>query len=234
MSDTINNLSILVDLDSLLDVRLVLMDALDSGYTRRLLEDGTYHTRLFDSVRYTSPELFNRIYEHRNSSMLEGALPTDIYDTIFDYITQVKHTALSESSSEINVVVNLHPYRMTSEMEEVIVKGVAKRLNNVVEVTSVDMNPSELTPLFVSKHYGMMIMYDGLRWIDYHATTQALAKMPIPDMVLLTPMLIRSKDMLAHKEYIKFFEDIAKQIGVLVNIVFEHPGIFSAKLPKKK
>ena len=209
------------------------MYELDPKYTARIVENGEYSRRIFDSLSFAGPELFARIYKDRNNNVLSRAIPTNIYDSIVEYIVQAKHTILMESDAEIKIVINSYPYELDAATCDLLKLGIAKHINNIADVEIVRMATNEITPTFIDDNFGFVIMYDLLPWVDYHVTTKQLVRHTLPDVTFLTPALIGNRDVLARQSYEKFFNDISQQLGIFVGIVFEHPSVFSIHLNKK-
>lgn len=234
MEDNNEALSVYVDLESLIDTRLVLFHEFDKKYTEKILEDGTYFIRIADELSYSDSETFSRIYKDRNKKTIFGALPTGMYETLFEYLAQAKNIITTENVDDIKLTVNTYPFELEKELKKYFVYGIGKKIQNIVDVEVIYKDTREITPLYIKDIYGMVIMYEGLRWMDDQMMRGNFNNYTLPDTVLLVPMLITNRDLLAKKEYFKFFDDTAKQLGVFMNVVFEHPGVFSADFSKIK
>lgn len=217
-----------VELDCLIDTRLSLLYDIDKDLIAGLIKDGTYHSRYRDTFGYIGSNLFNYLYKNRNSNILDNPSPTEINTFVADYCFEANQTAKGYGSNkEVTVYLNLYPYNLSEENKELLIMGLINSVGTKINVELINKPYTEITPSFVSKNIGLMVMYNGLSWIEYFTQNNMLQTISLPDVILATPMLIKNRLIIDEKELDRFFKDISKNIEPLIGLVFLPTNMFS-------
>lgn len=226
---------IYVELDCLFDTRLSLMYDIDKNIMRDIITTDKYHNRIMDQFGYLSVRMFRTIYRYRNNNVLDNPLGTLVNDVIKDYCIEATMTAKSyEDYNKINVYVNIHPYTLTEEDTELLRMGISNSIKVPVNVEMINLPYTDIQPEFIKNNVGMMIMYDGLTWIEHFTSNGDLPKHSLPDTVLMTPMLLHRNMVIKKSDISKFFEDVEKSVAMLIQLAYVPVDIFSFRKEEKK
>ena len=230
-NDIING--VYLELDTLMDTRLSLLFDIDKDMMVPYITSGKYHNRYIDEFGYLSVKVFRTIYKKRNANVLNNPSPTMIMDLLSDYCYEALHSSKTFNNGKpINVFLNLYPYNLTEESKELIRMGMVNNLKSEVNVELLFKPYDEVTPSFINDEIGLMIMYDGLSWVEHHMLNKNLTKTSLPNVTLLTPMLLHRKLMIKESELGTFFEDVEKNMAMLIGINFIPTKFFSVKKEK--
>lgn len=185
------NQNILVSLDSLLDTRLATLHRVNPDEAERILSNG-YRTRESDQWVNFSEEIsqdkYNEAYVSRDIDTLKASRPTSIVPVINQITNSLGKAAIQAPFIErIRVDVNVYPYRMDDKLKEMIAGAVNEWVSVDTIVSIVDMPPSEVTPMFLDRHYAGMILYDFDEWLNCHH--EQLIESPIPTVTVIAPAL---------------------------------------------
>lgn len=217
-----------VELDCLFDTRLSLMYDIDKNIMRDMISTGKYHSRIMDQFGYLSVRMFRTIYNYRNANTLDNPVGTLINDVIKDYCIEATITAKSyEEYNKINVYVNIYPYNLTEEDIELLRMGISNSIKIPVNVEIIYKPYTEIEPDFIKNNIGMMIMYDGLLWVEHFTSNGELLKNSLPDVVLMTPMLLHRNLLIKKTELTNFFNDVEKSVAMLIQLAYVPVDIFS-------
>jgi hypothetical protein len=217
-----------VELDCLFDTRLSLMYDIDKNIMRDMISTNKYHTRIMDQFGYLSVRLFRTIYNYRNANTLDNPLGTLVNDVIRDYCVEATITAKSyEEYNKINVYVNIYPYNLTEEDIELLRMGISNSIEIPVNVEILYKPYTEINPEFIKNNIGMMIMYDGLLWVEHFTSNGELIKNSLPDVVLMTPMLLHRNLLIKKADLTTFFNDVEKSVAMLIQLAYVPADIFS-------
>jgi hypothetical protein len=80
---------------------------------------------------------------------------------------------------------------MDDKLKEMISGAVNEWVSVDTIVTVVDMAPSEITPMFLDRHYSAMILYNFDEWLGLHH--EQLIQSPIPTVTIIAPALYLDK-----------------------------------------
>jgi len=178
---------IYVDIDSIYDTRFALLSVLNADLTRGVLLD-SYFTRRRDSFGFIPNGLFRQFYKKRNRDLLKLARPTSIISVITEYIDTIKLASIVEKTDGgVDIYINVYPYELTEK--EIV--GLRLSLlpyfincNNILIMSKPNINPA-----WLSKNCMMMIMYDGINWINRNTASRDLIRNQLMDTVLYLPKL---------------------------------------------
>lgn len=222
-----------VELDCLIDTRLSLMYDIDKNLMRDIISNNNYKNRFVDQFGYISVRLFRILYSMRNEHILDNPTSTEVVDLISDYC--LESTISSKKHGEfkrIKVHLNIYPYNLTEENIELLRMAIFNSSKMDIEVEIINKPINNIEPTFLRENVGLAIMYDALTWIEKNTQNKKLINCSIPDVMLITPMLVHRNIIISDKELIKFFEDVETNISPLVNLKYIPTKIFSMKNKK--
>jgi len=227
MNDKIIN-GVYVELDCLVDTRLSLLYDIDKDLIGKLIKNGYYHSRYRDTFSYIGSNLFNFLYKRRNEMILTNPSPTEINYFISNYCFEANQTSkIYDNDKEVTVYLNLYPYNLTEENVELLIMGLSNSIGVKVNVEILNKPYTDIDPLFIAKNIALMVMYDGLSWVEYFTQNGLLLKNSLPDVILATPKLIKNRLLIDEKDLDKFFDDISNSIKPIIDLTFLPVDMFS-------
>ena len=193
--------AILVDLDSLQDTRFGVLGNHFPNIARSLLDDQyRWLNRTSDHVDGVDDDVFRTLYADRmnNPDKVLGNSPlTSIPAILSKHI--LAHSGSADAQfvgSRLRLHINTWPYQFTEEVTDIFVRTLATWLKGteyLTEIKAVYLPPSALTPRYIMEMgYDVLYMYDLLAWIN--AQGEALIKLVLPTISLVTPRLMRNPD----------------------------------------
>jgi len=228
MKDIINGLY--VELDCLMDTRLSLLYDIDKNLIESIIKSGKYSNRIMDQFGYLSVRVFRTIYNMRNSNILDNPAPTEITSIISDYCFEAMQTSKKlGDGSPIKIYLNVHPYNLTEASIERLRMGLSNAIDVAVDIAIINKPFYDITPNFINENIGLVIMYDALKWTEFNLQNKRLIEKSLPDVTFLTPMLLHRKLIIKKSEVSKLFEDLEKNLQMLIGIVFIPVKYFSIK-----
>lgn len=189
-TENLNNYDIIIDIDSLFDTRLPILFALSPDTMQRYLDNGEYYTRTKDSFGDIPMNVFKGFYKNRDKRILLAAKPTEMFNLLTDYITstQLSMTSLGDMRP-ITIYLNTYPYNLLDDE----LNSILRLLNDMgdnINVKTVNYDNYNLTPKWINKNVGVVIMYDSLEWLDINISYGTLPKTPLLEILMMGPQLI--------------------------------------------
>lgn len=223
---------IFVDLDSLLDTRLPVVYYLDEELAATISNDNSYHDRITDRFGYLTNFIFNIFYKLRNKTILPYAAPTNILKIIHNYnIEAYADNRLTGGYKPSKLYLNIHPYKLLQEEIDNISIAISKAAN-IDDIVVVDIPINDITPQWLKDKISLLVMYDGMRWLEYHISRYNLIREPLIDTILLSPALLLGKktNYKKIKDIDKFFKGVEESTSTLIKLKLLHPSEFSIQL----
>lgn len=199
-----------VSLDSILDIRLGVLNVINTDFAFEITSNEKYYTRELDE--FTSKDkgklskvLFNKILNNYKPAILRASMKTKMYLFIANlckvYIEQV---VSSPSNDSFELDINIHPFILTDDESKILADALAKSIGSLYNINIVNYSIEQLSIDYCRENYRAMIMYHYTDWLNKH-TNQIKIK-PISDMVLFVPRLYFDK--LPGKEDFKKLDEI--------------------------
>lgn len=184
---------ILIDLDSLMDTRLGVLDTIDPALAKHIVKSTTYWDREHtDWSALTDGALDNATFQEHwdardnrvlEASMMSGMIPV-LAKILSDYHRNMQDGMVQE---DVGIDVNIWPYHLEIEELDVIREALQAYLYDDLEVSFCSRPMTELTPLVMHEHYAAVILFDFQPWIKYHCFN--IAKQRCPGLNLIVPKL---------------------------------------------
>lgn len=224
--------AIFVDLDSLLDTRLPIVYFIDEDLASTITSDNSYHDRISDKFGYVTNYIFNLFYRMRNKTLLTYAAPTNILKIIRSYcIETYADNRLVGGSKPSTLYINIHPYKLIQTEIDNISVAVSKAIN-IENIIIVDIPIKDITPEWIKDKISLLVMYDGMKWLEHHISTYNLIKEPLLDTVLLAPALLLGKKNNYNKikDIDKFLKNVEESTSTLIQLKLLHSSEFSIQI----
>lgn len=197
----------LVNLDTLLDVRLATVSMLDAKYASTLLFNdwSKRETDFFKSSATTFTEIeYEKLVNSGDIRVLQHALPTTMTRYLHNTIKEtLAEAVVGGSVNRHHVIVNTHPYQLTREELDELVLVIEEKLPLVDKVSTVSIPLNFLTPDYLKAlEITHFINYDFAKWLDLYIET--LLNSPMPSMIMICPKLtIKTADQTEDPEVTK-------------------------------
>jgi hypothetical protein len=186
--------SIYIELDALLDTRLATLFQMDPVQTQRVIQTG-YFSRLYDEFEGFDGDAFKQAYGQRNLSTLKDAVATQAIDFINFFSAQtLKALVTSPFRRQPRAVINVYPYPLDDTVIPVLIQGVRAATKRMIDIEVVYLPLEEVTPHLLKSHYVVAVMYAYWEWLEAHALNRNLEKVQCPEITLIGPALLKSKD----------------------------------------
>lgn len=223
-------LGIYINLDSLIDTRLSVLHYHSPKIFKQVVKSiDKYQSRLKDEFDYLDTELFKEMYKKRNSEMIKEPIPTFIPEFIKSYVL----TCLQEKSGEIvTMYLNVYPYKFTDEEKELLKKSIFVIYNKLIDVEILDKPDNDITVKFIHENIALMIMYNGINWLEHNLANKSLRSLNLPDVLMICPRLV-DKLVVKKTAINDFFLDFEKIVHPFIQLLFLTPRIFSIKIKEK-
>ena len=230
-----------VDLDSIFDIRLNVIERIDPQAPARLIAN-KYHKRQADYFEGIDPETFRALYDEYSFENLQGCVKTNIFqflaDTCFDVIKETIALEI-DLNDRPKLEINVWPYELT-EQEQRILRALAfAELGGKIEVLVVNIDLKDMAPQQCQNRYFFMVMYHYYRWIN--AQADALAKAFYPTLVLVGPQIIFERDPAVDDELHDLLESGINPLAVLeagiaprITLRLISPEVFSIVYPDNR
>lgn len=173
---------VIIDLDMLLDTRIVTLGKYLPDVAANIIKGGTnlvkYSDRLDDNFTYfgLEPGVFSSLYNARTTDDLQYARPTRFLFELRNIATQVINHQLNSPHSpddDITFYINYYPYTDLTEAElEYITGAVLCRLPAIIKVETVCLKPSDLNSIHIrDSGITAMYIYDFNGWLKANYST---------------------------------------------------------------
>lgn len=183
--------SIYVSLDTLLDIRLATLAALNEDAAKHALANG-YHKRTSDNFENVDMAAYKEMYEKRDVTILQKAMVTNAIRLLTHITSELIEQAIVRPYHDaVEISVNTFPYKLSNEDNRELARVISVWIKHDVTVV-VDYMPLEsLTPEHCKRSYGLMMMYDYEYWLNMHSPK--FDECVMTDIVLLAPAIYFGK-----------------------------------------
>lgn len=231
MSNEFQSSNILVDLDSILDTRLATLQRLGTDAVQNALNND-YFTRIADEFENID---FKAEYAKRDHKTLYQALVTPIISVINEF-TQQTLTALvgSPFRRQPKLLLNIYPYQLDDQQTQAIVQGLAKVTLNTIDIEVVNLNPEEITPIYVKHNLAVMILYDYCQWLDIHSQNKNFLETQCPQVRLVVPLLLRSKNVIDTIPLAEAVDAVERYASLFIRLMFHPVQEFSVDIRRMR
>lgn len=236
-NETIAGRDVYVDLDSLFDTRLAILDKLDSKYAILVYEAG-YSNRSEDAFPRLNKETFKKLFDERDNDILSRSLMTSVISMIRDFIKEnIKVLNTTPGKREINIYINVWPYSFDKEGVELILKPIYDLEKNRVNVHAINLDPKTIPASWFGQRFAFIIMYDYMRWLNNILNDAKTLQNKMPKTTLIAPKLFLNETY-NEREYQEHldagnmdpFREIELICGQYIGLEYYETPLFSALL----
>lgn len=172
-AETLNTISIYIDIDSLFDTRLAVLHKQGDVAVADVLKDLKYYNRLSDNFDLLSDKVDDAKYKRdwlargKDASIREHFRITKMGSELEDIDGALFETkALSSKVEDYYYTINVYPYEFTKKETDAIVANVSRLVTGKVNLINVAPNKLDGNVL---QSYNNVIMYDFDLWLLYNA-----------------------------------------------------------------
>lgn len=209
---------ILVDLDSLLDVRgSILLRLMDQEKLSVYLNTDEYNFREIDLFPIDNKEEYNRLNKERPADLIPNSIVTNILTCLKSKLANMeKRNNFKNENKTPEVVLNVYPFKLTDGQIKSLQNLLFVKLETNTLVNVVSLSNKELTPYFIKANgFTACFLYNFKEWIGEH--TEYLDKNKMPEIFMYFPALYHEmkdvkdldvikklgfKDLFAYTEYL--------------------------------
>ncbi len=183
---------LLVDLDSLFDTRLAILDLLDPLLGAHALQNG-YLDREDNNFAYCPLALFNELYAKRDNEVLGRSMMTQVKTVVIDFIKDANTKyKTSKTQAYPSVYINVWPYQISQDAAGELLAPFHKAVDGKVHIHLINMAPADITPAICKERFSHIIMYDFMTWLMAVGQTGQLQQCPLNEITLIAPRLYPS------------------------------------------
>ncbi len=182
---------IYTELDIIFDTRLTLLQWLDPHLAKHSLLTGYYQNRPKDQFFYLGTKLFRGLYNRRDKEILQQPKDTYLIDYINKLCSEYKINDTEQGGNGIvELYINTYPYELTKSELEILKEGLSLKFRSANEINF--CNIKSVTPAWIRDNDVVtMFMYYGVEWVNENLARDLLPKLPISEVMLLVPKLIK-------------------------------------------
>jgi len=217
---------IYIDLDSLFDTRLSLLELLDTKISLSIYDNRLfYDTRIIDEFDYITKDIFDAFYRIRDNLVFFKAIPTNISELVLtDILYIVNNKYLTDESKSITLLADTSKYKLNNEQKEklkIYLQEVFKLPYLQIEVN--EYNLMNKSPNYINDEIFSIYKYDGIKWLNEYLQLWNPKELTInmPSTKLRVPALF-DKPLLLKKlsDYIDALNDIVKSVKTVIDLEY--------------
>lgn len=187
---------IMIEADALFDTRLGTVSQLSEEAARVLVSSQRYWEREHENWEALTDglitnEQFREAYAKRDTETLFASMSTMILLVMVKIMNDFQANIVDGMvDDDVRVVVNLHRYEFSLEMQEELIQIIRLHLGKDVMVTFCDIALEALTPKEIRDRFAVVFLYNFHEWIKHHQL--ALASQRSPDIYMVIPKLFET------------------------------------------
>lgn len=213
---------IIIDLDALLDTRILTLFNLNKEVAQEVLEKDTYLNRTTDNFGFINNEVFNHFYEKRDLNTIREPVPTKILDIALEFIIKARAEDIKNGGEGIySIYLNTYPYDLSDIQKEQMCLAILARASHELNVTTQFMSKKDYTVKFLSEKIDAVFSYDSIEIINELFNNKNLHNNSIPDVTFFSPRIalgqVKLEDM----------ENYTLALQPFVNLVYLDTKYFS-------
>ena len=217
---------VLVDLPSIIDVRLNLINYL---LGRDVTEDETfmeeYLNRQSDNFMNVPYKLYNLLASYGNKHGLTKPILTKIFDVMVDgFFKQKEANVRVGTDTEVvyELSVNIYPYNLTGLERSTILRGIRVKLPGFVNIKLIDKPYNES----LIGNFNTLYLYEGVKVLTNIISLNDKFK---HNGELFTPALILDRITFKGTIINQLFEDMKEVYSIFTNISFINQDVYTMK-----
>jgi len=165
------SITVMADLDAVLDTRLGLLDYLDANAAIKVFESEDYYFRLVDDFSFAcniKQEQFQAAWVNRDKDLLKRSMITPVIFTLKSMITQLELKLLNSPVAPTPTLkINYWPYKLNKDELNAIRKALAHYSGVTTQIHMVSYTPHETSLGQLKKgSYGGYFTYSFKDWLE--------------------------------------------------------------------
>lgn len=186
---------ILVELDALFDTVLGTLGAMSPQNAVDVLLSPSYACRYIDEFEGFDTEEFKKRYAIRDRITLKNSTVTRALFYVHEFTQSVAaNTMDTPIIQDSSVVINTYPYLLEDSELEMIRSILRTRLPLRPEIEFVHLSMDKLNPLYISKNYSAVLLYNFNLWLEHFVSCEDFVKYPCFRVRFIAPTLLRTKE----------------------------------------
>lgn len=162
-------LHILVDIDTIIDTRLGVLDEIDPAAAAKAFQSDDYYFRVeddFTDICGIGREQFRAAYARRSEDTLKRSVISPSIMTLKDIIVNLETAAGNHPQASKPIVeVNTWPYTLTDETRRFLRAAIGNYAGMETAVLMVHHAPQDITVAKLKEKYGAYFVYDFAHWL---------------------------------------------------------------------
>lgn len=231
--DKKTNNDIYTDLDSILDTRLATIFNVDKNIYKEIMNGvdniEKYLSRKTDAFGRLSNLVFRELYKRRDKRTIATPLPNGIPLLIHSYLASI----IEESTKIPKLYINVYPYELSIKEKTILKRDIQSIYKNIIDVEILDKPIKDITIKFIHENIGLMLMYSGLKWIEYHMSNRSLLSLNLPDVTMIVPKIL-DNNIFSRQEIDNIFKDQEKTLQPFIQLIFITARTFSLRIDTEK
>lgn len=226
--------SILIDIDSLFDLRLSRINKVDSDSIERILKGG-YHTRLRDDFDIDMKK-YGELDNDNNKDILTEAIVTPMLILLEEFAIETISNSINTPHKKVpEIILNVYPFKLTDKESSNLINPLIKITNELASISIVSMTIEEITPTYLKKNISIFITYNYYQWLEQHSVNSNIKKVTCPSVTMLGPSIFfREKNKEFEKVDIgKVFKTMMEMTKPVINLVLLPIENFSSIIGKE-
>lgn len=230
---------IYIDIDSLLDTRLGLLQTIDPELVKRVVvKDAYWHRNHTNWDALTdggiTTEKFDEHWAARTSDILPHSMMTDILAPLKS-VTLMNEVNILDGivKDRLALTINIWPYNIGIDVQEALTQALHHYLMDDLPITYIDNDLTTYTPVDMINEFEQAFMFDFHWWLRKHAF--ALSKVRAPGFTLILPRLLEKdpSDLTLEEMKAEIFQ-FQMVLRYYIDIDFIDARCFSMYRPKIK
>ncbi len=217
---------VLTDIDALFDTRLGTIALFDPKTAIEVLRKPEYIIRLHDDFTNIvshpdwKQEDYDLTYKNRNIATLSYSKLTGmVFGLKKMFIELYRELAGDPEHEKMELIVNLHPYKLQPDEKEDIMLCLKEYLPDFVEIKFAWVSPTRLTPKYMKKRFTHWVTYRFNEWTGLHfnkeISPEELLEIQNPHLKIMAPLLLKDKS--HEEEYRRYINETKDKHDVIKN-----------------
>lgn len=204
---------ILVQLDAWFDFRMGALLTLDKTIAKQVMNSG-YRSRKTDTWEHlgvtADQDAYNALIKNPTFDVLKNSVLSGMVRFVSEMAVEImtKHKT-DPTQDKPEIVLNTYPFEMVDDVKAALIGACKFWLPDDVPLTLTYAAPNELTPGYIKRQYGMVVMYDYNTWLTIHQDT--LAENKLHEVLIVYPAIYFTGVLPSDEE----LDSVAKELNLV-------------------
>lgn len=188
---------ILIDLDSLLDIRQgILHKLLDEEKLSEFIASETYNFRTTDDFSsIVDQDKYELIELNRTQDIVLNSTISYLYNILRRKLIDLeKRNNYFQETKDVELIINIYPFKLTTEQQDLLINGIFKKLNLKIFIKCIYIETFKITPLFLRDNDIVEVfLYDATTWLDTQLDNVYNSSFKIHDIRINFPSIYKKE-----------------------------------------